>query len=305
MASPRDSGIFVFPMSIQEKIVQAENSGDELLQSEIDSFPYVEISLVRESLVGQIDQGNNFKTLCIFTPQSVQNSDGVSYGSTDLGNVGAIVQRVAELGVEGAIKSLNASDVKEIGAQSMADLGTSIAPSISGAIQVTTRAIKNPNTTTTLDGVSLRGFSINIKLTPESKEESDRIRKIENMLRYYMYPLKEGGEFGRLKYPATFRVKFMYGSNENKYLPFYHDAFIESLNVNYNPDSTSYHKGGAPNSVDITISFKEAFVLTRDDLFFIEENQGLSNSNSALRDTRRNRAYAASQALERTRGGIE
>ena len=284
------SGIYVFPMSLKEKIDTDANS----------AFPYVEISLVQQSLSAEaFSRGYEiFKTLSIFMPDGIKNTDSVTYGQGDLGMAQSAVLAYQQNGVLGSLANLGVADVIEAGKAAANYFSKQLAPSLADTISVATRQVTNPNAVSTLSGVNIRTFSIEVKLVPESKEESDQIREIENIFRFFMYPEKAGTS--ALKYPPTFRVKFMFGENENKYMPFYHDAYLESLDVQYNTDGNSYHKNGAPTAISVTMSFKEAFALTRGDLY----NNGLDNTID--RDALRSTAYALSSgSAEATKAVIQ
>jgi hypothetical protein len=287
----KESGIYVFPMGLMERVSRLEEEGNDAA----NSFPYVEISLVEQSLATPKDTDFKFKSISIFTPDNIKNADGIDFGRADMGFIKELTASLSNKGIAGTLGSINFQDVLEVGKQLKADMLNAFIPSITAAIEVSSRAISNPNTVKTFNGVDLRSFGLSVKLVPENKEESDRIRDIENILRYYMYPEKTG--LLTLRYPATFRVKFMYGDNENKYMPFYHDAYITGLNVDYNPDGNSYHKGGAPNSIQIDITFTESFSLTRNDLYY---NASIENGDTVQRDILRSQAYILSKTAADT-----
>ena len=252
MALRKSQSIYIFPMALEEL-------------AETGDFPYVNISLVEASLNSAIDDRVSFDSLSFFMPEGVTNSDTIDYGASDLGIGKSILDRVRS---GGTLSDISNSDMVEVGKRSLVSLTGAIAPGIGSTIEFATRTISNPNSVSTFAGVGLRTFSLSFKLAPESKKESDRIRDIENKLRYYMYPEKDDSGFlGTLKYPPLFRVKFMVGSKENKYMPFYHDAYLTSLSVQYNGDGNTYHREGAPISVTIAMEFKESVALTRNDIY--------------------------------------
>ena len=84
----------------------------------------------------------------------------------------------------------------------------------------------NPQTALAFEGVELRQFAFEFQLVPESKEEAEDARRIENFFRKYMYPEKAG--LFSLKYPPKFKIQFFIGEEENKYMPMIHDCYSVS-----------------------------------------------------------------------------
>ena len=129
--------------------------------------------------------------------------------------------------------------------------------------------VVNPYTTQNFDGVTVRSFAFNFKLIPTSAEEAKDIHRIENQFRKYMYPKDRGA--GSLEYPPTFRIRFMVGERENKYLPRILQCYLTNMTASVNATGNAFHKnddlGASPTELDLNLTFQEVRAITRDDLY--------------------------------------
>ena len=132
-------------------------------------------------------------------------------------------------------------------------VGVQILPKIGGAII-------NPNTELLFQGPQLRSFNFSFRLTPRSKEESIRVKKI---LRFFKSTMAaqttEGGIF--LKAPKVFGIKFYHGGTENKEhsgIGKIKDCALQACNVDYTPDgSYMSFKDGGMVSYTLNLQFME------------------------------------------------
>ena len=102
-------------------------------------------------------------------------------------------------------------------------------------------------------------------MVPESKEEAEDSRRIENFFRKYLYPKKEG--LFSLKYPPKFKIQFFVGEEENKYMPMIHDCYLTGVGATMNPEGNSFFIDGQPTAMELSLSFSETKQLTRHDVY--------------------------------------
>jgi len=82
-----------------------------------------------------------------------------------------------------------------------------------------------------------------------------------------------GLPFG-FKFPSLFDIRLQYGGgntvNDSTYrtLPNTHilPSYVLNVQHNYNPSSMSWHKGGKPTEVDMSLTFMEYRPLTKQDI---------------------------------------
>lgn len=248
--------IITFPNDLRAKIDDAN-----------DPYPHVEFSITSED--------NEFHKIHMFIPLAISTSDGITYSSVNLGMVGAVAQtKLASqnlvgqsIGLEGQ-KSLGVSDfiantTKKIKA---AGGGAGTAATI---FELKSGLVVNPYTTQNFDGVTIRSFAFNFKLIPTSAEESKDIHRIENQFRKFMYPKNAGT--GALKYPPTFRIRFMTGTKLNQYMPRIIQCYLTNMVATANSTGNAFFKnddlGAPPTELDLNLTFQEVRAITRDDLY--------------------------------------
>ena len=90
------------------------------------------------------------------------------------------------------------------------------------------------------------------------------------------WPNRAGVDFdsmrniGRLGIPATVKVEFWFGDAINPNLFQIKDSFIESVDVNYTPESGwNAYKDGAPITTEVKITIKENAVISQQDIFSV------------------------------------
>lgn len=207
-------------------------------------------------------QAPDFKKIHLYAPTGFNTADAASFGNVNLGEINAL-NKFASGGQDG----FNQDEALVAGLKVIEKLG---ADANKGALAAQQKGIAfNPATALAFETMQLRTFNFEFKLVPESAEESETARRIENLFRKYMYP-KKSGAF-TLKYPPKFRIKFMHGEQENKYMPMIHDSYLVALDATANPEGHATFSNGAPTAVDIKLTFQESRMLTQD-LLYTESN---------------------------------
>jgi len=216
-------------------------------------------------------------------PIGMPIQDGMSYGSNNLNQIGAIAQDVLNSG--GSINSIGNSISKMknelaasndsttntaalamiaqkngMGALAGGDTGKAIAE----AVLYNKRTLLNPNQVTTFNGSNTRSYSFEFKLIATSQKDSDTIRNILERLRLNAYP--SGNRF-TLKYPSEFNIKVLNRDDTvNKYYSPTYNCFLLSMSSSYNTTANSFYKDGAPLDVTLSLQFQETKALTREDI---------------------------------------
>jgi hypothetical protein len=153
------------------------------------------------------------------------------------------------------------------------DLASSLPLGLEGGtigkfLEATTRQIANPMQLHLFKEVKRRQFSFAYNFLPKSREELLNCYAIINTLKYYAHPATSGaGRF--LDYPAEFNIKFLYGTEINKYMPFILKCALTNIKVKYGEDSVMSTfmpdaMGVAPTKIHLELTFDELEVLTRD-----------------------------------------
>ena len=128
----------------------------------------------------------------------------------------------------------------------------------------TTGQIINPNMELLFTGPALREFSFTFKFTPRFKKEADVVRDIIKVFKRNMKPKGSGGDF--LTTPNVFRIKYMMGAEEHKFLNKFKICALKSVSVNYTADGVyaTYHDG-TPISMEMQLDFSELTPIYNED----------------------------------------
>jgi len=149
---------------------------------------------------------------------------------------------------------------------------------IAAGIQLASQVVANPVTRAIFDNVPLRIFTFQFKFIPLSPRESEEIEKIIYYFRSEMFPealtfTTSGLPFG-FKFPSMFDVRLQYGMSNNAGTSTYRvlpntdilPCYLINIQHNYNPSAMSFHKGGKPTEVDMSLTFMEYRPLVKQDI---------------------------------------
>lgn len=216
-----------------------------------------------------LDEKNDGTTVHLYIPPGFSVPDSATYTTMDLGTMGT-----ADSMMQG--QALTEQDAigqaaKIGGLVDMTTGGSGVGAAVGGKAALRAGIAVNPFTETQFTNNAIRTFGVNFKLISESAAEADVALQIENFFRSNMYAEVAGAS--TLKYPNRFKIDFWNGAKPNDYLPKIAECYLTALNSSYNSTTNSFHDNGQPVEVDISCTFQETKVLTRDELYSTEESQ--------------------------------
>jgi len=213
-------------------------------------------------------------------PVGLSVSDQANYNTSDFGMTGA----EEKFGKDSLKQALTAVGIK----------GGKLFGGIVGVedaqVEKVAGAIVNPNTNTTFGGSGVRSFSFQYKFIPESEDESNTVKQIIRRFKGLSYASlassdRENPASLVLTYPPIWQVKFLTQTDggsfsQNPFMPKIFDCYLTTVETNYNPNANVFFKGGAPNEIDLTITYQETRALTRNDIDELEnELDGVGSFN--------------------------
>ena len=231
---------------------------------------------------------NIAQTICLYMPDTLTASYSANYEemslTSDIGPLITTLRAIESSGVDGKsiIKSLrgqgNDKGVNPAAIQALVGfLGTSgfEIPGVDIAnlgtlLQKAQGYALNPQLQMVYRGTSLRSFDLNFTFTPKSKKEADIVNGIINKFRFYSLPslgLKNGNGLQNglfLVPPSVFNLQFFVNGLQSNVLPRYGDCILESIQVNHAPNGFSVFNDGSMVQTELSLSFKELDILTRD-----------------------------------------
>jgi hypothetical protein len=227
----------------------------------------------------------------LYMPPSIQIGDAVELENVDLGLAGQGLQNALNSGLGGAaaLKEYvdnGVSSVTEIFSGNLSGDVARLAASrasglfsdkVAGAVRSSLLTAPNPNTRVIFKSISLREFSFDFKMVPQSKKEADMIKNIIHFFRRNLYPktINVGGSEDGFpvgyRFPNKFGVTLSYGGKSMEDIGYgkslnFQKMYLKGMNTNYNPTSMSFHKDGSFAEIDFSLRFTESRALTFEDI---------------------------------------
>jgi hypothetical protein len=267
---------------------------------QIDAKSYTAISQVKDSggglvgrrpredvsLSGKVDVPKtndrpviNEGTVFLPIPSNIQDGNAVGYGDDSLnGLTAAAVSDITDLvnsdptkptTFQGPLKNLLqlglSEDVRKTLARSMAAQAVNVFSGNVTPDQILARQsgeIFNPNMELLFNGVTLRAFKFQFKLTPRDKNEASEIRNIIRFFKYNMSPqagtLSPDKPTYFLRTPNVFQLTYKKGNGIHPFLHSFKLCALESMTVNYTGENVyATYEDGEPVSMIMDLSFKE------------------------------------------------
>jgi len=282
---------------------------------DLDDEHYMIYNVVERRRPSQKNEGTTriIRSIVLPVPSNLQVEYGVGYQNEELGALGAMAQGSmggAELkGAMGDISSFvsekiaaakdafkNDTTDASVKAGTVALGGAAVAGAIGGGgllagalaaggvsgvftglLQDEGLAV-NPHMAVVFQGVDFRTHSFSYKFLAKNQVESDRLKELCNVMKKHMLPSyafgTERAGFA-FNYPDEFTIEFA-----DKIRPYLFDigtSVMTGLTINYNGEGipTFFEQTGAPVSIEITMTFQETRLLTRegfDEIQFATDN---------------------------------
>jgi len=188
------------------------------------------------------------------------------YANKDLGTLAGI------LGVTGGnslSESLNNATNMSGEIASAALLGLAKLPSIFGGTDVksilSARAgvNLNPFREVLFEAIDFRSFSFNHRFMPKSNAETQMVQSIIKLFKFHMHPELSTNRLFFI-YPAEFQITYFFKNQENKYFHKFTPCVLTDMQVSYGGEQFSSFKDGAPNEINLALTFRETEILTKE-----------------------------------------
>ena len=195
----------------------------------------------------------------------VPNQLSIRYGA-NWGEEETFGMQAAQTGIEiakalskgqGAIAAKSTSEI-------VASLALSKGPN-AGAMSAMSGLAPNPMKEQIFKNVDFRTFSVDYSFSPRNASESRSVLNIIAAFKYHMHPeYKDANNFLFL-YPSEFDIVYYHNGAENMNIHRHTSCVLTEMNVNYTPNGNfNTFAGGMPTQINITMSFKELTILTKE-----------------------------------------
>lgn len=239
------------------------------------------------------DGQTNHHQISFPCPSDISFSEGADYSTMNLGVFGEDIAKTAQNVLssergeasEALLSSLSQSAARHSEEDlNLSSIATIVAKSVGGnnenLINFANRSIINPRTNTTFGGNTIRQFAFSFSMIGRTEADSKTIHSIISKFRLLTYAEQNGIN---LNYPPTWKIQFMIGGQENKFIPKIYKCFLTSVTTNINPGIEHlWRKDGAPIQTQISLNFQETKVLTRQMLSDLESDNKRNDSDNVV-----------------------
>lgn len=134
-----------------------------------------------------------------------------------------------------------------------------------GAMSTMSGLAANPMKEQIFKGIDFRTFSVDYSFSPRNAAESRSVLNIIAAFKYHMHPeYKDANNFLFL-YPSEFDIVYYHNGAENMNIHRHTSCVLTEMQVNYTPNGNfTTFAGGMPTQINITMSFKELTILTKE-----------------------------------------
>jgi len=213
-------------------------------------------------------------SIALYMPTDIQINDSMVYNE-DTRKLGAALESWGS-GTKGEffnLTTLTDPTVLALGAAAVTHFlpfgNAAVAGVLTGApaivaqteVQRHTGRIMNPNELTRYAQTALRTFTFNWTILPDNEKESDEVTKLIKFFRKSSHATRTSSTL--VTVPDHVVTSF-HGAKDMIQLP---PCFIESVNVTYNPNNSSFFKrNNAPVEIGLAVALKEIVPIYSDDV---------------------------------------
>jgi len=222
-------------------------------------------------------------SIALYLPANVESNTKAGYQDFATGMAGylamggtGIIDKIKNHDFQGAADTfLNKGGT--IGVEMLKKFGLAAVSSFTGGEGVEETFNKafgqtlNPYLEVAYTSMGVRTFSYTFKFAPKSANETEDVQAIIQAFRFHMAPELKGTNHRYLTLPSTFDIHYMFQSSigdkiEAKENSFYNKiatCVLTACDVDYTPDGVKSFGDGAPTQINMTLSFMETEMLTK------------------------------------------
>jgi hypothetical protein len=187
-----------------------------------------------------------------------------------------IIQQIKDHDFQGAAHELlsKGSDIAIEALKKFAIAGVELFTNSEGVESTFNKAFGqslNPYLEVGFINMGLRSFAYTFHFAPKSAKESLEVKDIIQLFRFHMAPELKGENHRYLTLPSTFDIHYMFQSGmkdsaqakENSFYSKIATCVLNNVSVDYTPDGVKSFDSGAPTQINMTLSFQETEMLTK------------------------------------------
>ena len=203
--------------------------------------------------------------IALYIPNQLSARYSASWSEEDTAMFSALAKGGEELGraFEGK------GDAKRSGGLVKEVLGAAAINAAPGgqAAGILTGQAANPKKEQAFKNVDFRTFTFEYQFAPKDESEASNVLNIIRAFKYHMHPEFKSADAFLYIYPSEFDIVYYHGSQENLNIHRHTSCVLTELNVNYTPNGVfSTFPNGMPTQINMTMTFKELMLLTKESI---------------------------------------
>jgi len=274
---PNDPSKFV-KESTQKLIQQPDKFTVFTYPEDIGKY-FIKFSFQEYQRLIALEKSKKIPTIVVVLPIPTNLNDNfsVSYNDASLGPITGALMEGAKQGASasggGVMNQLSGAlggATKSLGSN-IAETGYAFAKSkitnetLAANLDKATGIVPNPHLAAIFKDISLREHSFSFRFSPRNSSESKILKNIIKNIKIRMLPgtLSDGSTGPLFTFPDTVDISF--GPKDQ--VPYkFKTCVMTNFSVNYAPNGIpSFFKDGNPTDIELSMSFKETEVFTRND----------------------------------------
>lgn len=262
------------PPSAASTFGKISSKAGELGEAVVDSLPLskdgLQDLLLSQSPFPAIEGGEVSKKadIIMYVPVGIAETFGATWTGGDMGIAGSVEKAFTGEGGTGSFMD----KLKDLGLGVAGEgIGKVVAQSV-GNPALKNKVLKmaggkqvNPQYEIFFERPTARNFTFDFKMIPRNAQEAQAIQDIVRTFKAYSAPeLDSTGEAGRYyNYPCYFQIEYWNADRLHRLK----NCALTNITINYTGSGTpGTYYDGAPIQTDMTLSFMESELLTREDI---------------------------------------
>lgn len=162
-------------------------------------------------------------------------------------------------------RSQNMADVAQSSAGRLSSIAANVVLGKAPGLSALSGVAPNPLKEQIFKGVDFRTFTMEYQFAPRDEKEAKNVLNIIQAFKYHMHPEYKGENNFLFLYPSEFDISYFHGSQENLNIHRHTSCVLTDMDINYTPNGNfSTFKGGMPTQINVSMSFKELTILTKE-----------------------------------------
>ena len=205
----------------------------------------------------------------LYVPASVTINDSLQYDNAEMGIITSAVVSAADEAIKAGATDMGTAFGAAEGAatglgQALVQEGSKAA-GVRQQLKLNQGTARNPRTEMLFKSPGLRQLSLTWKLMPTNRQESDHIFDMIQTIRSHSYPATSGSEV-LFSFPDIFQIDFVTKHGGAAQMVKFAKAYCTSITTNYGASGPAFFKDGKPVEIDLTMTFQETQVQTRESI---------------------------------------